>query len=537
MFRKILSAAIFIAILPTCFGQIEDQIQTITLSSGERVWAGIINDGQLMPFSGEYSMDFYGNNKSNQLQPMILTSNGQFAWSPQPFRFELKENKITVVDPNQKVIVGRAGTTLAEAQRHVRENYFPATGKLPDTLLFTKPQYNTWIELTYNQNQADIIKYAKGILDNGFPPGILMIDDTWQEDYGLWRFHPGRFSDPKSMVDQLHAMGFKVMLWICPFVSADQAAIYNQLKKSKAFLIEKKKESDTWQTQTKPLMVEWWNGQSAVLDLSNPAAVDWFNGQLDGLVRDFGIDGFKFDAGDMKFYPPNGLSKGNVTPNQQCELFAQFGLRFPLNEYRACWKMGGQPLAQRLQDKAHNWTDLQKLIPNMIVEGLSGYTFSCPDLIGGGDWVSFLDESKLDRELVVRSAQCHALMPMMQFSVAPWRILDKEQLDAVRKAIALREKFTPLIMKLAYEAARTGEPILKSMEYVFPYQTYADNKDQFMPGDRFLVAPLLEKGKSQRTVTLPKGTWKADNGQIYKGGKSYSLEVKIDRLPYFQLIQ
>ena len=530
-----LACLFFLAQIST--GQVKDQIQKITLQPGEKVWAGVINDGQKMPFASDYACDFYGNNNSNQAQPLILTSNGQFVWSELPYNFIVKDNEIKITDSYNQVVTGKSGNTLAEAQRYVRQKYFPANGKLPDTLLFARPQYNTWIELTYNQNQVDVSKYAQAILDNGFPAGVLMIDDTWQEDYGLWKFHPGRFSNPKEMIDKLHTMGFKVMVWICPFVSADQAAIYNALKKSKALLLEKKSGTDTWQNQTKPLMIEWWNGQSAVLDFSNPAAVDWFNQQLDRLVKDYGVDGFKFDAGDMRFYPSNGLSKGNVTPNQQCELFTQFGLRFPLNEYRACWKMGGQPLAQRLQDKSHSWGDLRKLIPNMIMEGLSGYAFSCPDLIGGGEWTSFLDESKLDRELVVRSAQVHALMPMMQFSVAPWRILKPDQLEAVKKAVALRMKYTPLIMKLANEAAKTGEPIMKSMEYVFPNQGFVEVKDQFMLGDQILVAPLLEKGKIQREIKLPKGEWKADDGKKFKGSSSYMIDVPLDRLPYFQLVK
>ena len=32
-----------------------------------------------------------------------------------------------------------------------------------------------------------------------------------------------RFHDPKGMVDSLHAMGFKVLLWMCPFVSMYRA--------------------------------------------------------------------------------------------------------------------------------------------------------------------------------------------------------------------------------------------------------------------------------------------------------------------------
>jgi len=509
----------------------------ISLSEGEKVWAGIINDGHLMPFDTNFTFDFYANNKANQLQPLILTSKGQYAWSEQPYKFEIKGSEILISDPYNQVVTGSYGKSLAEVQRFVRLKYFPSNGKMPDSMLFSRPQYNTWIELTYNQNQTDVLKYAQGILDNGFPAGVLMIDDTWQEDYGLWKFHPGRFPNPAEMVEKLHKMGFKVMLWICPFVSADQTMIYNTLKESKAFLLQKSSADDTWQSQSKPLMVEWWNGQSAVLDFSNPAAVQWFDQQLDGLVKDFGVDGFKFDAGDMYFYPADGLSMKSVTPNEQCELFARFGLRFPLNEYRACWKMGGQPLAQRLQDKSHTWNDLNKLIPDMILEGLCGYAFSCPDMIGGGEWTSFLDESKLDQDLIVRSAQCHALMPMMQFSVAPWRVLDSVHLNAVKAAVNLRTQFTPLIMQLTNEAAKTGEPILKSMEYVFPGQGFEVVTDQFMLGDKLLVAPMLEKGKLYRDVKLPAGQWKTSDGKILKGGKTYQQSVALDQLLYYEKIK
>lgn len=100
----------------------------------------------------------------------------------------------------------------------------------------------------------------------------------------------------------------------------------------------------------------------------------------------------------------------------------------------------------------------------MVLEGLCGYTFFCPDMIGSGEWTSFRNHTTIDQDLVVRSAQVLALMPMMQFSVAPWRILDTRHLKAVKKSVALRMKFTPLIKKLAEESAKTGEPILKNME-------------------------------------------------------------------------
>ena len=191
--------------------------------------------------------------------------------------------------------------------------------------------------------------------------------------------------------------------------------------------------------------------------------------ELQYLVDEYGVDGFKLDAGDAGFYPSWLKShKRNILPNEHTELFAQIGLEFPLNEYRATWKMAGLPLAQRLRDKGHNWEDLQTLIPNITVQGLMGYAFTCPDMIGGGEFNSFLNSATIDQELIVRSAQVHALMPMMQFSVAPWRILDNDHLQAVKKAIELRKKFTPEILSLVEEAAKSGEPIVRTMEYVFP---------------------------------------------------------------------
>ncbi len=43
----------------------------------------------------------------------------------------------------------------------------------------------------------------------------------------------------------------------------------------------------------------------------------------------------------------------------------RYRFKYPLNEYRAMWKKAGQPLVERLRDKAHSWQDLQRLIPNV----------------------------------------------------------------------------------------------------------------------------------------------------------------------------
>jgi alpha-glucosidase len=126
-------------------------------------------------------------------------------------------------------------------------------------------------------------------------------------------------------------------------------------------------------------------------------------------------------------------------------------------------------------------------------------------------------------------------MPMMQFSVAPWRVLSDSNLRIVRQVVAIRKRYTPYILELARSAAESGEPIVRSMEYEFPDQGFADEKGQFMLGDKYLVAPVLTKD-GEKTITLPKGRWRDDRGKLWKGPCRIREKVPADRLPVYQLV-
>ena len=172
----------------------------------------------------------------------------------------------------------------------------------------------------------------------------------------------------------------------------------------------------------------------------------------------------------------------------------------------------------------------------MMATNLMGYWYSCPDMIGGGSFASFLPGCTIDQDLIVRSAQTHALMPMMQFSVAPWRILDKEHLDAVLKSVKIREKLLPEIKSLIIRASKTGEPVVTPLEFHFPHQGLSGVKDEFMIGSDILVAPMVNPGR-EREVILPEGRWIADDGKEYTGGQTVKINVPLDRIPYFRLAE
>lgn len=57
-------------------------------------------------------------------------------------------------------------------------------------------------------------------------------------------------------------------------------------------------------------------------------------------------------------------------------------------------------------------------------------------------------------------------------------------------------------------ADKTGEPILRSLEYEFPHRGYHAVKDEFLMGDDLLVVPMVSPG-TRREAVIPPGTWRA----------------------------
>jgi len=511
---------------------LEHKIMEIQSLPGEVWWGGAIHDGVRMPYgTEEVSLDLK-NLLENSGAPFFVSNKGRYIWNDRPFSIAFRNGNIRISYEDGPMLCVENLADLAGAFHHGARSLFPAQGLIPDPIAFTAPQYCTWMEMHYEPTQEKTIAYAKEILKNGFPPGVLIIDDNWMVDYGTWTFHPSRFPDPKAMMETLHEMGFKVMLWVCPYVSPDSYT--GRMLDKKGFLVK---------DETGRMAIRrWWNGCSAVLDYTLPEALEWFKNTLDELVSRFEIDGFKFDAGD----PSDDSSwtwltsfhwQGNQIPNEDCAAYSRLGLNYTLSEYRASWKMGGAPLMQRLRDKPHSWGEdgIGSLIPNSIAQGLVGFSFNCPDMVGGG-WDGDLQSTPFDPELFVRYAQCAALFPMMQFSTAPWKVLNQEYVSYCLDAVKLRIRMGSELLRLAEEASRLGTPILRAMEFEFPGRGYERVKDQFLLGDQILVAPVLLKGARQRVILFPEGNWMGDDGSSVVGPCERTVEVPLSRLPWYQCV-
>lgn len=494
----------------------------LKMLQNEYWFGGYVHEGirQAIGETDSYEIDLRRNESPNQSMPVFLSTKGRYIWGDEGFHITFCKGNIDILG---EVTFEEGHGNLKGAYLHAMKQHFPFKQIHLDSALFKKPIYNSWIELTFYQNEKDILKYADSIKGSGMPPGVLMIDDGWSPYYGNWAFNEATFPNAEEMIKNLHQKGFHVMLWVSPYVTPDTVA-FRKLRDLD--LLIKTKEN-------KPYILEWWNGFSAVLDFSNPKTIAWMKEQLDHLLE-LGVDGFKFDGGDSGFYAVDNVTYGNVSPEEQSKRWTAFGETYDFNEFRFTTGAGGMSLLQRLADKDHSWGvgGIQGLIPNSLLQGLTGHPFSSPDMIGGGQYLNFIDleDSAFDQELFVRHSEIACLMPAMQFSAAPYRVLDKDHFAKVLQTIEIRKNYQDKINQLVDHAKKTGEPIIRYMAYEFPNEPVEEITNQFMLGSDVLVAPAFEKSMSSREVYLPKGKWKHQNDIITSQGGFYTFPCKLGEL-------
>ena len=504
--------------------------------NGENWWFGAVAEGFKMPVNSakdNYVFDGRINNSYNQICTLLVSDKGRYLYVDGACKVVIGGNEVVLFDPIAPVQVGEGYSCMQEAYKAVADKYFYHSEKSVPPILMLAPQYCSWVEMLRGINQRQVEDYVQSVKAAGLPEGVFIFDDGWMQDYGDWEFDEAKFENPKAMCDKIHALGFKVIMWTCPFVHRS-AKVFESLEKSGAFV----KDADN-----KTAFRTWWNGSSAVLDLTNPVAWNFLKNQLDSLMEKYGVDGFKLDAGDGEYYKFDDITYAPTTPNGQCELWAKFASQYEYSELRACIGMSGYPIVQRLCDKDSAWDNergLGSLIPNMVQAGLAGYAYCCPDMVGGGQESNFGSGKSHDMELFIRSCQCVALMPMMQFSYAIWKHYANDFVkNIVRDCALFRKKYEGYIQDLMEEARLTFSPILRNLEYEYPHQGLQGVKDEFLLGKDILVAPVLIKGAKTRKVLLPKGDkWKyMPTGEIFEGGKTIEVQAPLEILPYFERVK
>lgn len=406
----------------------------------------------------------------------------------------------------------------------VNRNVLSKSVTLPDSRMFRSPIWSTWARYKVDINQEKVLQYADEINQHGFSNSQIEIDDMFSTFYGEFDFNPNKFPDPKEMVDKLKDKGFRVTVWVTPFANLDSPA-FKTGTDSSYWLRDGRKQV--------PALLKWWQGIGAILDVSNAEAISWFVRRLEDMRRSYGIDSFKFDAGEVSYLP---FSYGPLidweNPCSYTKLYVEAVSRLgDMIEVRCGYKSQQHAVFVRMGDKESRWgydNGLRTIIPTALTFGILGYPFILPDMIGGNgytygedDDIELTETVLPDRELYIRWLQVSAYLPAMQFSFVPWQY-DDEVVDIARDFVRIHEEIvTPLVLEAAKEVSITGTPIIRPLWWLEPTETSALVSDsQFLVGDSLLVAPVLEPGARSRDIYLPTGNWEdLTNGVTVKGGR------------------
>jgi hypothetical protein len=476
----------------------------------------------------------------------------------------LGDRNLTLIGNDMNVVVYFKDDVIAAHKALVNEVGFPK--ETPPLSLFSAPVWTTWAQYKDKINQDKVLDFAHDIVTNGFPYHVLEIDDRWQSQYGDLEFDLERFPDAKGMIDELHTMGFKVTTWVMPFIhkraiAAEEAVVKGYVVRNENGL---------------PYPVKWWQGQAYLLDVTNSDAMSWFAERLHKLQDTVGLDGFKFDGGEARYLPPDAVLHQPIkSRNEYSNYYVKWvSEHFSFCEARTGWFNQISPILFRLWDLWSTWAyanGLRSIIPKTLSLSLTGYPYTFPDMIGGNGYFIFPENRFINSfitnfilpimergkrsslededvsisasdvpsfiqkmpifgwptaELMIRWTQLNALMPVMQFSIKPWDFGDRCA-EICRKYAQLHLEFTPLFERLAQEVTQAGEPIIRPVFWLAPYDQRAlVCDDQFLVGEHLLVAPVVYKGKRVRNIYLPPGTW-----QDYWNSELFEGPIVLERYP------
>ncbi|XP_049939040.1 myogenesis-regulating glycosidase-like [Schistocerca serialis cubense] len=399
---------------------------------------------------------------------------------------------------------------------------------IPDERMTTHPIWSTWARYKRDINDTTVRQFANEIVDHGFSNSQIEIDDKWETCYGSLTFDPNKFPDVRALVDDLHAMGFRVTLWVHPFINSDCEPRYSRALEEDWFVSDSEGSTNT----------SWWNGQGGIIDFNSVAASGQWSCMLWQIKTETGIDSFKFDAGETSWLPELPVLRPTETNPVQYSVdyvknAAQFG---SMIEVRVGQHSQQFPYYVRMLDKDSRWgfdNGLASMVTTLLQMNMVGYPFVLPDMVGGNGYGS----EAPTKELFIRWLQATVFMPAIQFSYVPWDF-DDETVELSRQLVALHAQYAPRIVELMRKAVEDGSPVNLPIWWVDPTDdTALAINSEFLLGEDLLVAPVLEEGAVSRDIYLPRGIWRDEadakhpviEGPIWLTNYSAPLSV----LPYF----
>ena len=409
-------------------------------------------------------------------------------------------------------------------------------------------------------SQDELLAVAKGYRDRHLPADVLVVDWFYYTKMGQMDLDPKFWPDPKAMNQKLHDMGFKTMISVWPrFVPGDR--YYTELKEKGWFI---------HLADGTPIDGLPYDRAGSDIDTTNPDAAKWYWNTIRDNILSQGFDSLWADETEPDL-PPDGAYLHVGPGTQYFNVYPLFhvgalydGFRRDEPAKRALILSRDAYLGEQSKgaivwssDISPTWDTLRRQISTGLDVTASGIPYWSNDT-GGWQYLPAVHKSAhkplLDPEdaretvggyddypeLYTRWFQYAAFLPIFRTHGSRpanevWSY-GKQAEPILEKYLRLRYELMPYIYSLGYRTWKTGAPIMRALPLDFPDDAnVVDNRDEYMLGPAFLVAPVTEQGATSREVYLPAGTdwynwW---TGERLKGGQTIRASAPIDTIPLF----
>ena len=358
--------------------------------------------------------------------------------------------------------------------------------------------------------------------------GTDFIPSGWNTHNGEFTWNTANFPQPQQMLDELHREHFRVNLHV---VIEGQRLVGTVHDDPCADPLPPGRTPDGHWPRVREVACYWPSHKP----LSDMGVDGWWPDQGDGYDVPSRLNRHRMYWEGMQMYRPNerpfALHR-NAAPGIQ-----RYGGFIWSGDTRGTWKT------------------LETHVAVAINSGLSGFPYWGSD-IGG-----FNPTDEYTGELHARWFQFGAFCPSFRthgrnwylrvpwgwgesdggpLGATKWRANPAELHNlaiepVIRRYLELRYRMMPYVYTVAREAHETGLPMMRALWLHHPDDPAAVRRgDEFLWGRDVLVAPVFEKGATERRLYLPRGAWfDFWTEKKLEGGREVVRKVDLDTMPLY----
>jgi oligosaccharide 4-alpha-D-glucosyltransferase len=535
---------------------------TFALEEGEKIFGG---GERALPLDRRgYRLNLYNNprygygegaDNLNYSVPFITSSHGYGLFFDNPARGYLDIGK----ESHGILEYGTASGALTVYvligdYAQVLQSYHRLTGTQP---LPPRWAFGNLMSRFGYTSEAQVTDILRKMQDESIPVDAIIFDLFWFGDSikgtmgNLDWVNPAKWPNPKQMIGNFRKQGINTLLVTEPYF-VETSRNYGA---SRPYLAV-----DSLRQPYR--LTDFYFGNGGLLDIFRTDAQAWF-WQFYKRQMTLGVEAWWGDLGEPERHPANlyhnlkdlgqkRLFSADEVHNLYGHTWTKMLAGFYAKEYpgKRLFSLNRSGFAgtQRYSifpwtgDVSRSWTGLRAQLPVLLGMSMSGVPYVHSDAGGfaGGEG---------DRELYIRWLQLAAFTPIFRphgtalYDVDPGAfsfpseaaLIDTPYREMARRVIGLRYQMLPYNYTLAYEQARSGKPLIAPLYYHYPTDTAAvSTGNEYMWGESILVAPILEKGATERPVYLPAGDWYSFNtNRLVTGNTTITDTAQLGQMPLY----